>query len=71
MLRGIQISITLDIGFEVLADTLGISQEECIALWDDGELEEKVNGDMSIEEVLELCEDQDAYGGVNVGSAYS
>lgn len=70
MLQGVQVHITLDIEFDVLAEALGISRDYCVALWDNGNLEEVINDNMSIEEVLKLCDDRDAYGGVNVGSAY-
>lgn len=70
MLTGIQIHVTLDIEFIPLAETLGISKEECYRQWEEGELEEMINCNMEVQKVVELCEGQDAYGGVRVGSGY-
>ena len=66
-----QVHVTLDIEFIPLAELLGISTAECYRQWDEGELEDTINNNLSVEEVVELCNDQRAYDGVRVGSGYS
>jgi len=73
MVVGVQMHITVDIEFDVLAEILGISRDECVRIWDREDLEEMLNDKMEIR-VLACGGDVGAsiecFDTINVGSAY-